>query len=286
MTGIETRTIDVGNLSFTADVCGPADGPLVLCLHGFPQTRYTWRYELPALAAAGFQAVAPDQRGYSPGARSGFKKEDYVIENMIGDALAIADAFGAERFHLVGHDWGGQIAWCTAALHSDRVMTLSIASRPHPAAFRLAMSKDPNQPERSKHHRSFLRAEVTEELAANNCAGMRALLRGANVPEPDTEAYLSVLCDHASIDAALNWYRATGKTGLSMADLPAVTMPTLFVWGDADQTVGRLAAEATAQYVDGPYRFVELPGIGHFITDEAPMSFAPLLLDNVQRKAP
>ena len=239
MQSIDTRTLEVRGLGFTVDMCGSQDAPLVLCLHGFPQSRYTWRHELPALAEAGFRAVAPDQRGYSPGARSNFTKEDYVVENIIDDALAIADALGAEHFHLVGHDWGGQIAWCIAALHSDRVTTLSIASRPHPAAFRWAMSQDPAQPDRSKHHRSFLRAEVTDELAVDNCAGLRSLLRSHNVPEPDLAAYVSVLCDRPSIDAALNWYRASGGSGLNLAELPAVTMPTLFVWGDADPTVGR-----------------------------------------------
>jgi hypothetical protein len=113
---VKTTEVSANGFRFTADVAGDAGAPLVLLLHGFPQTRYTWRHQLPALAAAGYRAVAPDQRGYSPGARpSGV--EHYGIDALLGDALAIADACGAQRFHLVGHDWGGQLAWLLAARH-------------------------------------------------------------------------------------------------------------------------------------------------------------------------
>ena len=282
---LKTSEIRLGAYRFTADICGPEAGPLVLLLHGFPQTRHTWRSELPALAAAGFRAVAPDQRGYSPGARPK-NISDYAIDALVQDVLDLATACGSQQFHLVGHDWGGQIAWCVAAHHRERVLTLSVVSRPHPAAFIWAMEQDPDQPERSKHHRSFLQPEATDWLAANGGKRLRNLLLNARVPPADAAAYMDVLRDRESIDAALNWYRARGKSGLGLAELPAVTMPTLFVWGDADQTVGRLAAEATARYVNAPYRFVELPGLGHFVTDEAPHAFAPLLLDNLERRAP
>src|SRR4051812_48257716 len=109
---------------------GPEDGELVLLLHGFPQSWWEWRHQLEALGKAGYRAVAPDQRGYSPGARPG-GVEHYGVEELVADAVGFADALGVDRFHLVGHDWGAIVAWYVAATHPDRLKTLSIVSTPH-----------------------------------------------------------------------------------------------------------------------------------------------------------
>src|SRR6202023_3483195 len=114
----ETQAGTIGDFHFTVDTAGPATGPPVLLLHGFPQTRHMWRYQLRALAAAGFRAVAPDQRGYSAGARP-TEVESYASDLLTADALALMDICGARRFHLVGHDWGGQLAWLIAAGNPD-----------------------------------------------------------------------------------------------------------------------------------------------------------------------
>jgi pimeloyl-ACP methyl ester carboxylesterase len=267
---VTTTELPANGMRFTADLAGAAGAPLVLLLHGFPQTRYTWRHQLPALAAAGFRALAPDQRGYSPGARpSGIAA--YGVDALLSDALALADALGAPRFHLVGHDWGGQLAWLLAVRHPERVRTLTVLSRPHPAAFARALASDPKQSERSKHHRAFQDPNTAALLIEAGARRLRRMLRDHGVPDADADAYVAPLSTHAAIDAALNWYRASfaGVSGLSLADTPAVRMPTLFVWGDADQTVGRLAAEATREHVAGPYRFVVIPEAGHFLTDQA-----------------
>ncbi len=277
---IATTMIEANGWRFTADVAGDREGELVLFLHGFPQTRHAWRAELQTVASAGFLACAPDQRGYSPGARPP-SVDDYRVELLVDDVLAIADALGAHRFHLVGHDWGGQIAWVTAALHPERVASLAVLSRPHPAAFARAMKSDAAQSERSGHHRSFQRAEATDELLANDAASLRSLYERSGVPAADADAYLSTLRDHSALDAAINWYRAAGGSLIPAKAVPAVSMPTLYVWGDADSTVGQLAAEATASVVDGSYRFVALAGVGHFITDQAPSAFPPLLIEHL-----
>ena len=280
----ETVSVAANGLAFTADVAGPADADLVLLLHGFPQTRHAWRAELRALAAAGYRACAPDQRGYSAGARpEGI--DAYRIELLVADALAIAGALGAARFHLVGHDWGGQLAWILTARSPERVRTLSVLSRPHPAAFARAMSGDPAQATRSKHHRGFLRAEATDEMLADGAARLRAALRNQSVPETDVDAYLATLGERDALDAALHWYRAAGSSGLTAADVPPVSVPTLYVWGNADATVGRPAAEGTREFVKAPYRFVEVPGVGHFVTDQAPAVFPPLLLEHLRTHA-
>jgi pimeloyl-ACP methyl ester carboxylesterase len=254
--------------TFEADVAGPPDGEVVLLLHGFPQSRYTWRAIVPALAAAGFRAVAPDQRGYTPGVRPA-GVDAYATTHLVTDVLELADAAGAERVHLVGHDWGGQVAWLTAARHPDRVATLTALSRPHPAAFARSFGLDPEQAERSKHHRSFTASETTDRLWADGCAALRRTLQHAGVPDADADAYLATFTERAALDAAINWYRAAAiGDGLGAADTPAVTAPVLYLWGSADQTVGRRAAELTAEHVTGPYRFVEIAGAGHFLTDD------------------
>ncbi|MBV8394597.1 MAG: alpha/beta fold hydrolase, partial [Alphaproteobacteria bacterium] len=149
MSGIETTEIRIApGLTFTADVAGPAEGALVLLLHGFPESRHSWRAALPALAAAGYRVVAPDQRGYSPGARPDpADLSNYAFDKLVADAIGIADASGAKgkRFHLVGHDWGGQVSWGVAYKHPERLASLTVLSRPHPLSFRRALQEDPDQ---------------------------------------------------------------------------------------------------------------------------------------------
>ncbi len=278
----ETQSISAGGLVFTADVGGSPNGELVLFLHGYPQTRYTWRRELPVLAERGYRVCAPDQRGYSAGARpSGI--DSYRVERLVGDALSIADASGHERFHLVGHDWGGHLAWVIAALNPDRVRTLAVISRPHPRAFLQAMKTDRRQSARSGHHTAYLKAEATDELLANDAVRLRAIFKRSGVPDPDAEAYLATVGHRAVLDAALNWYRAVSRYDIKSNNVPAVTVPALYVWGNADQTVGRAAAEGTCNWVDSAYRFVELLGVGHFVTDEAPGVFTTELVEHLAR---
>lgn len=267
----EVRTVELttnSSLVFTADVAGPADAPLVVLLHGFPQSRYAWRHQLPALAGAGMRALAPDQRGYSPGARPQ-DRAAYATDRLVGDVLDLADVAGADRFHLVGHDWGGQIAWLTAIQHPERVLSLSVLSRPHPAAFASGLRSDPAQRQRSKHHTAFGDPTTVSRLLEDDARRLRRLYANAQVPEADAGAYLDLLADPAALEAAVEWYRAAAtQGGLALADVGPCTVPTLYLWGSRDESVGRVAAEATAAHVEAPYTFVELPDLGHFLTDE------------------
>lgn len=269
--------IDANGMTFTARTAGDS-GELVMFLHGFPQSSWTWRAEIEAVANAGFRACAPDQRGYSPGARPD-SIDAYRIERLVSDVLAIADALQAPQFHLVGHDWGGHLAWVTAALHPERVRTLAVISRPHPGAFIKAMQADAAQSSRSGHHRSFQRPEATDELLANDAHGLRNVFDG--LPDEAAEGYLEVLGHRDALDAAINWYRAAGNSSIRPADVPSVSMPTLYVWGSADSTVGRAAAELTAEFVDGTFEFVAIPDVGHFVTDQVPGMFARHLLKHL-----
>jgi len=275
---IQTQNVAIGEFQFTVDIAGHTSGLPVLLLHGFPQTRHMWEHQLHALATAGFRAVAPDQRGYSAGARP-LGMESYTSDLLIADALALMDKCGAPRFHLVGHDWGGQLAWLIAAGHSDRVATLTMLSRPHPAAFARAMAEDPEQAKRSRHHTAFRQPDAIDRLRQENFKMLRAGLVSEGVGLESLDAYLQTLSEPGALEAAINWYRANN---IASMEIPAISMPTLYIWGTADASVGRRAAELTAQFVGGPYRFVQIQGGGHFIVDQFPDRIAQLLIEHIR----
>jgi pimeloyl-ACP methyl ester carboxylesterase len=277
---IKTRS----GLTFTADVLGTAGGPLVLLLHGFPESRHSWRAALPALAAAGYRAVAPDQRGYSPGARPDpADLSNYAFDRLVGDAIEIAAAAGydGKRFHLVGHDWGGQVSWGVAGKHPERLASLTILSRPHPSSFRRALLKeDGDQKHRSRHHRAFLDADTGKLLLADNARRLRDGLFGQGVPAAALEEHLSVLGNPEALEAALAWYRS--NKGLA-ADIGTIKVPTLYIWGDTDATVGPDAAYGTGEFVGAAYAMEVLPNVGHFVMDQAPAKATDLMLAHLKK---
>ena len=277
---IKTRS----GLTFTADVLGTAGGPLVLLLHGFPESRHSWRAALPALAAAGYRAVAPDQRGYSPGARPDpTDLSNYAFDRLVADAIEIAGAAGydGKRFHLVGHDWGGQVSWGVAGKHPERLASLTILSRPHPSSFRRALLKeDGDQKHRSRHHRAFLDADTGKLLLADNARRLRDGLFGQGVPAAALEEHLSVLGNPEALEAALAWYRS--NKGLA-ADIGTIKVPTLYIWGDADATVGPDAAYGSGEFVGAAYAMEVLPNVGHFVMDQAPAKATDLMLAHLKK---
>jgi len=276
---VESLQLPVGDLAFDAVATGPADGRLVLLLHGFPQTSWSWRFVMASLAEAGYRAVAPDQRGYSPGARPS-EVERYRSEQLVNDVLAIADELGGHRFHLVGHDWGAAVAWQTAGRHADRLRSLTILSVPHPLAFSRALGGEggSDQSERSSYFELFRADGTAEAMLADDAAGLRNLYGITRLPG-DPDPYIEVLRQPGALQAALNWYKAAD---LTLVDgLGPITMPTLFVWSTDDPALGREPAEWTAEYVEGPYRFEVLDGVSHWIAEEAPDRLNDLLLEHL-----
>ena len=275
---VDTHTILVGGLGFSVDVAGPSHGPPVLLLHGFPETRVMWRHALNALPLAGYRAIAPDQRGYSRGARP--KELDaYATDRLAEDALGLMDALGHRRFHLVGHDWGGQLSWLIAAAHAQRLLSLAVLSRPHPAAFARAMREDPEQSGRSSHHRAFREPDAVARMRQARLKPLRDALLRQGVPQSHTEMYIAQLLEDGAIEGAMSWYRASG---IAATETPRVATPTLYVWGTDDSTVGRRAAEWTREYVSGRYQFVEIEGAGHFVVDQMPERVSALLIEHLQ----
>lgn len=263
---------------WTFDVrdAGPLDGPVVIALHGFPQTSSSWAAVTPLLTAAGYRVLVPDQRGYSPGARPRAVVA-YTMGRLCADVLALARAAGADRFHVLGHDWGAAVAWALAASRPDRVLTLTAVSVPHPAALVRAMVG--TQVLRSWYMGLFQLPLLPELLLrVGGGAGARAMLRLAAHPDPVAAG--AVLADPRTATGALNWYRALREPrDLSVG---RVDVPTLYVWSDRDAALGRRAAEATGRWVRGPYRFEVLRGVSHWIPEERPDELGGLVLEHLR----
>src|SRR5665213_782141 len=281
MSQIEQITIQPG-LSFDVLTAGEPDAPLVLLLHGFAESMHCWRAQVAALGAAGYRAVAPSQRGYSPGARPDVSDtSNYQIDRLMDDAMAIAAAsgHGERRFHLAGHDWGGSISWALADRYFERIASLTVLSRPHPNAFnRALLETDGDQAHRSRHHKAFLEPDAADVVLADDARWLRERLTANGVPTEAIERHLSVRGTKAAMEAALAWYRARGAI---RGPLGPIRVPTLCIWGDADDTVGRIAAEGTVDFIAAPYRFEVLAGVGHFAADQAPERVNELLLQQV-----
>jgi len=278
VTQLSKITIASG-LTFDALVAGEPGAPLVLLLHGFAESMHCWRAQVTALADAGYRAIAPSQRGYSPGARPDVRDTaNYHIDRLMDDAIDIVKAagYGEARFHLAGHDWGGSIAWALADRYPERVASLTVLSRPHPNAFnRALLQTDGDQAHRSRHHKAFLEPGAADVVLADDCKWLRERLAAAGVPSEAIARHLTVLGNKAAMEAALAWYRARGAI---RAPLGIIAEPVLYIWGEEDDTVGRVAAEGTRDFVSGPYRFETLPGVGHFAVDQAGKRVTELLL--------
>ena len=282
MTEIHRRQLRVRGLEFRALAAGPPDGELVVLLHGFPQTAACWTEVAGALAAAGYRVLAPDQRGYSPGARPAAVRA-YRLPELVADVLALAEAAGADRFHLVGHDWGGVVAWALAGQHPERVVTLTSVSTPHPRAFAAALVTSA-QLLRSAYIGLFRIPRLPElALGARGLRGLRFLLtRGGLAPEW-ADRYTRALAEPGALSAALAWYRAATPFGVGLLPVP---VPTRYLWGSGDPALGRRAAMTTGRWVTGPYRLDVLEGAGHWLPEHHPQELAQLVLDHLKDRAP
>ena len=277
---ITMTPVTVGDLTFDVRMAGPADGEVVILLHGFPQTSYEWRNQISALGEAGFRAVAPNQRGYSAGARPA-TIQDYAVPRLVEDIVGLADAVGAERFHIVGHDWGAIITWAVAVSAPARVISASPVSVPHPDAFARVLG-DPTscQPEASSYFDVFVQPDSEDNFVANDNAGLRGFFAG--IEEDAVEDYVQVLGSKAALGAALNWYRANiADRQVSGPAMGVVRVPTMFTWSDGDTALCIDGAELTEEYVDAPYRFEVIEGVSHWIPDLATDQMTELLLDHI-----
>ncbi len=246
-----------------------------------------WEPVMARLAAEGYRCLAPDQRGYSPGARPA-DVAAYSHAELGGDIFRLATAAGFERFHLIGHDWGAGAGWCALALPSaPRIASFASLSIPHGKAFAQATWEDPEQ----EQYRNFIGMIIAGEgpmegaLSADDFAALKGIWSAAHSPAA-SEAYYRVFSQPGALTAALNWYRATNghKRILdgSSLDFGPVDLPTLLIWGARDEWVRHKSLDLARPYMRGPYEVMELDA-GHWLVQEEADFVTALLLRHLKR---
>ena len=264
-------------LVFDVRDVGPSDGPVVVLLHGFPQHNDSWDSVIDRLVAQGYRCLAPNQRGYASGAQPP-RRRDYRMSELVADVGALIDASGAQRVHLVGHDWGAAVAWSVAADMPERLATLSPVSVPHPAAFIKSFTTS-RQGLASWYMYFFQLPGLPEWLLSRRrgAVASQVLQRSGQTPAAaDRDA--QAMREPGALKTALHWYRAIPLSKPPTGD-QKIAVPTMYVWSDQDVALLPKAAYDTARYVTAEYRFEILPGVSHWIPDVEPDRLADLLLD-------
>jgi pimeloyl-ACP methyl ester carboxylesterase len=264
--------VDVNGVSIEYEVTG--DGPPVVLLHGFPDSGRLWRHQVPALVQAGFKVIVPDMRGYGRSDKP-TGVEAYRMDLLVGDVLGVIAAAGAERAHLVGHDWGAGVAWATALMAAERVERLVALSVGHPATF---FADGFEQHEKSWYMLLFQFPGVAEEwLSSDDWANFRTW-----ISHPDADAVVAEMETNGSLTAALNYYRANMRPEFflqSGLEMPQVQAQTMGVWSSEDPALTEGQMIRSASQVAGPWRYERLDGPGHWLQLEAPSEVNRLLLD-------
>ncbi|MCW2724225.1 MAG: putative hydrolase [Frankiales bacterium] len=266
---------------------GPADGPLVLLLHGFPEFWWSWRHQLSALGDAGFRVVAPDLRGYGG---SDKPPRGYDAYTLSADVAGMVRALGAREAHLVGHDWGGLLAWSVATLHPEVVRSLAVLSMPHPLRLRQALMRDPAQMRASAYIGFFQVPKLPEaRLLRNDGAYVEQLLAdwgGPDFPDAETAARCRAAMQiPAAAHCSLEWYRwavrsLTRPSGVRFLRLMerGVSAPVLQLHGSLDGCLLASSAHGSGNWARGAYELQVLDGVGHFPHQEAPEAVSAALL--------
>ena len=256
---------------------GPLDGEPAVLLHGFPERGSSWDAVAPLLHERGFRTLAPDQRGYSPGARPR-RRRDYRLACLAGDVEALAAQVG-RPVHLVGHDWGASVAWLVAARSPGQVRSLTAVSVPPAMAFvRSLVTSD--QLLRSWYMLLFQLPRVPELLASRPGGRFDQGLRAAGMTEAEVARCRREIVEYGALPGALGWYRAQFLLDPSMS-ASRVRIPTTLAWSDGDVAVGRKGVDLTPDYVDAPYALEVLEGVTHWIPTQAPERLARIVLARI-----
>jgi epoxide hydrolase 4 len=269
---MERIELRANGIRFAALAAGPEDGRLVLLLHGFPELSRSWRHQLPALAEAGFRAVAPDLRGYGGTERRG----PYHLATLTDDAAGLIVAAGHEQAVVVGHDWGGAIAWATAHRHPDRVERLVVLNAPHPALMAQDLRASREQRRRSRYLFLFQLPWLPERLLARGGgrAIARALRGGSHVrdawPPEELERYRAAFSRPADLAGPLAYYRAAFRRRAQRPE-GVIAVPVLVLWGMHDRFLRPALADETRLRKFAPdVTVVRIEDAGHFVQNEAP----------------
>jgi pimeloyl-ACP methyl ester carboxylesterase len=261
--GVELAVVDEG------------EGPPVLLIHGFPDSSHLWRHQIRALVDAGYRAIAPDLRGFGDSDRPA-EVEEYGIRRSVADMLAVLDALGVGRAHVVAHDWGAAVGWALAGYVGERVDRFVVLSVGHPNALRRPSIE---QRERSWYPLLFRLEGTAEELLMHDDWRLfREWTRG----DGDTERAIAGLSRPGALTAALNWYRASWRPDVELREgppFPSVAADTLGIWSDRDHYLVEDGMTGSAQYVAGEWRYERIEGASHWLQLDAPERLNALLLE-------
>ncbi|HEY8019632.1 MAG TPA: alpha/beta hydrolase [Thermoanaerobaculia bacterium] len=281
-TELRERVISVGDVRLHAVEAGPQDGPLAVLLHGFPEFWYAWRKQIGPLAAAGYRVLAPDQRGYNLSDKPRGVAA-YGLDRLADDVLGLLDEAGRERAILVGHDWGGLVAWWTAIRHAERCSHLAVLNMPHPRVMERFLLRDRAQRRRSSYIFQFQLPWLPERrLAAGNFARAAAALAKTSRPgtfsDEDLARYRAAWSQPGAMHAMIQWYRAAFRARPRRPPTTRVRVPALLVWGAGDRFLGReMAAPSLARCERG--RLVVVDEATHWVQHEEPERVNRLLLE-------
>ena len=264
------------NLTFTCRVSGLENtGETVILLHGFPSTSHMWHELIDFLSNENYRVIAPNQRGYSQGARPS-EISEYRIDNLVEDVLDIADTMNIDKFHLVGHDWGSAVGWVVTATNKDRILTWTALSVPHLDAFGDAIVNDKTQENKSSYI-DFFRMKFLPELYFKflNYRNLKNIWSSSS--ELQIEKYMNVFSQRNAITGALNWYRAI-EFDRKIGD---IYVPTLMIYGLNDAAIAEKGVDETEKYIKAPYTLKKL-NVSHWIMQESFEEVSVFILDHLQ----
>ncbi len=279
-------------VTLAVELGGKEGAPAIIFLHGFPESHRTWREILPRFARDHY-LVAPDQRGFA-GSDRPEGVEGYAAEEAVADLFALADALGIEQFTLVGHDWGGAVAWAAAYRAPERISRLVIVNAPHPQIFQASLIEDEAQRAASQYMNAFRNPLMEQGIAAMGLPAFFEKTFGPHVdlsiiPDSERETYLRQWGQEGALTAMLNWYRASPivvpepgeKASLPLwarAPFPKLPMPVLVVWGLGDRALLPVQLEGLEDVADRT-RIVRVADSGHFLPWEKPGALIDAIRD-------
>ena len=279
---IEHQLIRVNGITLHTAVAGPANGPAVILLHGFPEFWYGWRRQIPALAAAGFRVWVPDQRGYNLSDKPR-ELADYRQSVLAGDILGLIDAIGQERVYLAGHDWGASVAWWLASFHPERLRHVAILNVPHPSIAYRHITSDPRQMVRSTYAAFFQLPWLPEALlSAGNWRVLARAMKTSSLPgafsDEELAEYRRAWSQPRAMTSMLNWYRAAAQRPEETQPPEPIVPPVTIIWGKKDVALRSvMAEESVALCRQG--ELIWMPDNTHWVQHEAAERVNAILLE-------
>lgn len=279
---MKIETVATNGIRLRVEQHGPADGPLAILLHGFPESSFGWRHQVGPLAEAGYRVWVPDQRGYNTSDKPK-GVANYALEELTKDAIGLIDAAGRGRASLVGHDWGGIVAWWAALTRPHRVERLAILNAPHPVAMQRHLMRDPKQMLRSWYVAYFQLPRVPEALfRRRDWKAAEAALVGTSRPgtftASDLAEYRRAWSQPGAFRAMIHWYRAAVRHRPVRPADPIVRIPTLIIWGVRDRFLRESLAHESVAHCEGG-RLERIDEATHWVQHEEPERVNRLLLD-------